>query len=198
MIDASSFKRKDINEKKESFLKKILFSTLVKTLVVMIIFLSSSIYIKQSDINKHKFENLVYNNDISFAKIYNLYQKYLGDVIPFKNIFKENKRLVGNEIISYNNITKENNGYIIDVSKNYSVISINDGVVVKITKDKNYKTLVTIQNKEGVNITYGLVYDINVKLYDYIKKSEIIGIANEKLYVSFEKNGKYLTYEKYL
>lgn len=201
MIDENSFNRKITVKKeveKESNFKSFLFKILIKSLLVIVLFLSSLIYIKQSDKNKDKFEKIVYNNSLSFAKIYNVYQKYLGDVIPFKNIYKDNTKVVSSDKLTYSNIKKENNGYILDVSNMYSIGSLNSGIIIKIEENDTYKTMITIQNEEGLNITYGLLSDLNVKLYDYVEQGEILGVANKKLYLIFKKDDKYLSYEEYL
>lgn len=201
MIDENSFNRKITVKKeveKESNFKSFLFKILIKSLLVIVLFLSSLIYIKQSDKNKDKFEKIVYNNSLSFAKIYNVYQKYLGDVIPFKNIYKDNTKVVSSDKLTYSNIKKENNGYILDVSNMYSIGALNSGIIIKIEENDTYKTMITIQNEEGLNITYGLLSDLNVKLYDYVEQGEILGVANKKLYLIFKKGDKYLSYEEYL
>ena len=184
--------------KKKSFTSKFIYSILVKTLIVVVLFLASLIYIKQSDKNKNNFKNVVYNNSLSFAKIYNVYKKYLGDVIPFKNIFKDNTKLVSSEKLTYKSITKKDNGYLLSISNNYTVSSITSGIVIENKKDSNYINMITVQDKNGLNITYGILTDINVKLYDYIEKGEIIGVASDKLYLSFKKDNKYLSYEEVL
>lgn len=183
---------------KHSYLKKFLFQILIKSLIVIIIFISSLIYISSSDKNKNYFKKIVYNNSLSFAKIYNVYKNHLGDLIPFKNILSNTTKTVSSEKISYDNITKENNGYMLDTSSMYMVTSIKAGIVIKKENSKKYKTLITIQDKDGVNITYGMLDNLNVNLYDYVDKGEGIATCNKKLYLIFEKSGKYLSYEKYL
>ena len=183
---------------KHSYLKKFLFQILIKSLIVIIIFISSLIYISRSDKNKNYFKKIVYNNSLSFAKIYNVYKNHLGDLIPFKNILSNTTKTVSSEKISYDNITKENNGYMLDTSSMYMVTSIKAGIVIKKENSKKYKTLITIQDKDGVNITYGMLDNLNVNLYDYVDKGEGIATCNKKLYLIFEKSGKYLSYEKYL
>ena len=183
---------------KHSYLKKFLFQILIKSLIVIIIFISSLIYISSSDKNKNYFKKIVYNNSLSFAKIYNVYKNHLGDLIPFKNILSNTTKTVSSEKISYDNITKENNGYMLDTSSMYMVTSIKAGIVIKKENSKKYKTLITIQDKDGVNITYGMLDNLNVNLYDYVDKGEGIATCNKKLYLMFEKSGKYLSYEKYL
>ena len=191
-------KKENNNNESSGFFKRFLFSMLIKTLIVIVLFLGSLIYIRQSDDNKDNFKNVVYNNSLSFAKIYSLYNKYLGDVIPFKNVFKDNTKLVSSDKITYSNITKESNGYILDVSSDYALSSISSGIVVEKKKNDTYGNIIKVQDKEGLNVTYGMLSDINVDLYDYVEKGEIIGKANKKLYLIFEKDGKYLSYEKYL
>lgn len=201
MIDENSFKRRIKTEDtsdKESYFKSLLYKMFIKCLIIVILFLSSLIYINQGDKEKKTFHKYVYNNSLSFAKIYNVYQKYLGDVIPFKNIYKDNTKLVSTDKITYNNISKEDNGYILEVENEYAVSAIKSGIVIKIEEKDKYKTLLTIQDKDGVNITYGFLSNLNVKLYDYVDKDEVIANANKKLYLMFEKEGKYLSYEEYL
>lgn len=197
MIDQNSFNLDKKNEKK-SLIKNLVFSMIIKSLIVVVIFLGSLIYIKQSNDNKNKFKNVVYNNSLSFAKIYDVYKKYLGDVIPFKNIFKDNTKLVSSEKLSYEQIKKEDNGYILSVSKDYITPSITSGIIVEKKVSSKYENVITVQDKNGLNITYGLIKNTNVKLYDYIEKGEIIGQASEELYLSFKKDNKYLSYEKVL
>lgn len=198
MIDSNSFNMNKKETEKKSFTSKFIYSILVKTLIVVVLFLASLIYIKQSNKNKNNFKNVVYNNSLSFAKIYNVYKKYLGDVIPFKNIFKDNTKLVSSEKLTYKSITKKDNGYLLSISNNYTISSITSGIVIENKKDSNYINMITVQDKNGLNITYGILNDINVKLYDYIEKGEIIGVASDKLYLSFKKDNKYLSYEEVL
>ncbi len=192
-------KNKETKEKnEESFFKRFLFSNLIKTLIVLIIFLGSLIYIRQSNDNKMYFKKIVYNNSLSFARIYNLYNKYLGDLIPFKNSKKDETEVVSDEKIAYQSITKENNGYILKVAKDYSVSSLKSGIVIEKREDEKYDTVIKVQDKEGLVITYGMLKNTEIKLYDYVEKGEILGSANENLYLIFEKDDKYLSYEKYL
>lgn len=191
--------KKEKNEDEdESFLSRFLFSIFIKTLIVVILFLGSLIYVKQSDKNKALFKRIVYNNSLSFAKIYNIYNKYLGDALPFKNTFKDNTKLVSEEKITYSDIKKENKGYVLTVLSDFTLSSIKSGIVIEKKKDKKYGNIIKIQDKNGLNITYGFLSESDVKLYDYVEKGEILGKASKKLYLIFEKDGKYLSYEEYL
>ena len=187
------------NENNKSFMHKFLFNILIKSLVVIVIFLGSLIYVRQSSKNKKNFKKIVYNNSLSFARIYNVYNKYLGDALPFKEIFKNNTKVVSSEKLSYKSIKKSGNGYILKTDSYYALSTLKSGIVIKVKTDKKYGKTLTIQDKDGINITYGYLDNIKVKLYDYVKKGEIISnVKEDKLYLLFEKKGKYLTYDKYL
>lgn len=199
-IKTSKKNSKYNKSKKEnkSFISKFLFSITIKSLVVIILFLGSLIYIKMGDENKSNFKRVVYQNSLSFAKIYSVYKKYLGDVIPFKNIFKDNVKKVSNEKLSYESVKKENNGYVFTVSSDYAIPAIKSGIVIEVKKDNKYINVIKVQDKNGLNISYGYLNEVDVKLYDYIDKDEFIGKCNKKLYLIFEKDNKYLSYEEYL
>lgn len=169
---------------------------IAKSLLVVIIFLLSMIYIKTSDSNKKKFEKLVYTNNLSFAKIYNVYKKYLGDVIPFKG--DNNVKKVSNEAFIFDKVNKENNGYIFEISNSNSISALKGGIVVDKKKSKIYGNMIKIQDRNDVCITYGFLDDLNVSLYDYVSKGEIIGSINNKVYIIFEKDGKYLKYDEFI
>ena len=177
----------------KSTLSKFLFTILIKSLIVVLLFLSSMIFIRQNDKNKKIFKEKVYNNSLSFAKIYNLYSKYLGDALPFKDTIKDDTKKVSNEKITYSSIKKEGDDYLLEIPSNYTLQSIKSGIVIEVKKDDKYKNIVKIQDKSGVNLS-----EVEVKLYDYVEKGEILGSTSDKLYINFEKDGKYLSYEKYL
>ena len=191
-------KKEKKDDDNKNTLSEFLFTILIKSLIVVLLFLSSMIFIRQNDKNKKIFKEKVYNNSLSFAKIYNLYSKYLGDALPFKDTIKDDTKKVSNEKITYSSIKKEGDGYLLVVPSNYTLQSIKSGIVIEVKKDDKYKNIVKIQDKSGVNITYKNLNEVEVKLYDYVEKGEILGSVSNKLYINFEKDGKYLSYEKYL
>lgn len=186
--------------KKETHLtfKSFLFNALVKTLLVVIVFLGCLIFIKQNDKNKNLIEKTVYKSSLSFAKIYSVYEKYLGDVIPFQNTKEESVKMVSDGKLAYSKVVKEDNGYNFTVSKDYALSALKSGIVISMKKTSKYGKMIIIQDKNGLNITYGNLSNVKVKLYSYVKKGELIGTSDKTLYLFFEKNGKYLSYEKYI
>ena len=196
------YEKKIKKDKKENVdgntLSRFLFRIFIKSLLVVILFLGALIYIRQGDDNKANFKKVVYNNSLSFAKIYNLYSKYLGDALPFKNSIKDDTKVVSTEKITYSDIKKENNGYMLTVSKDFTLSALKSGIVVEKKSNEKYGNLIKIQDKEGLEITYGCIDDLEVSLYDYVEKGELLGRTSGKLYLIFEKDGTYLSYEEYL
>ena len=73
-----------------------------------------------------------------------------------------------------------------------------NGIVVYIGDKDTYGNTVIIQGVDGVDIWYGNLENVSVKLYDYIEKDMVIGnTLDDKLYLVMKKDDKYLTYEDY-
>ena len=64
--------------------------------------------------------------------------------------------------------------------------------------DEDWFKFTTTSNDAFYRITYKNLNEVEVKLYYYVEKGEILGSISDKLYINFEKDGKYLSYEKYL
>ena len=171
-----------------------MFKWLIKTCFVVIITLLTMIIIKNNDRAKNIIYDKVYNNYLSFAKIDKLYKKYFGNNKLFEN--KIGYKPVFNEKLIYSKKEKYKEGYKLTVNDNYLVPSIDGGLVVFIGKKDNYNNTVIVEQFDGVNVLYGNLDNINVKLYDYIDKGSLIGNCNNNLYLVFKKDGKILNYEK--
>ena len=169
---------------------------LTKILIVVIITLVTLILSKSSNnldslIKKHVFES-----NFDFSKYMNKYTKYFSEFIPFENLFKT--KTVFNEELKYSEKSKYLDGYKLMVNTNYLVPSIKSGLVVYIGEKENYGNVVIIQQVDGVNMWYGNLNNVNIKLYDYIEEGSLVGDVNENyLYLVLEKEGKYLEYEEY-
>ena len=56
-----------------------------------------------------------------------------------------------------------------------------------------------MQGNDGVDIWYSGVTSSELKVYDYIESTTIIGITSEDyLYITLNKDGEYLNYEEYI
>lgn len=199
-IDTSKYReilRKKSNMNKDSkktdkFFKNII----VRVLVVIVLFLLLSIFYKSSDYMKDKIIKYLYTDNISFTKINNIYNKYLGGVLPFKN--RIDTEQVFNESLKYNNLSIYYDGVNLGVSEVYLVPALEEGMVVFIGEKENYGETIIIEDLNGIRTWYGNISNTSLKLYDYISQGSLIGEVNNNLYLVFSKEDKYLNYEEYL
>ncbi len=151
--------------------------------------------------NNNDFKNFisknVFQDNISFAYLNNLYNKYFGKVLPSYKI--EDVTPVFNEKLEYKNVNKYFDGYKLEVSNSYLVPIIESGIVVYDGDMENYGHVIIIEGIDGVDIWYGNISNINVKLYDYVNKGDFLGeVMDSNLYLVFEKNKEFLKFEDYI
>ena len=184
---------KFLNNKKSKNNK--VFKFFNKLLVCFILFIISLILMKTNPKFKDFISKNLNHNNISFAYLNNLYNKYFGSVLPSVNVNKTEP--VFNEKLEYSSINKYFDGYKLSVSDSYLVPIIESGIVVFNGKMDNYGNVVIIEGKDGVNIWYGNLNNINVKLYDYVNIGEYIGDCNKELYLVFNKNKDFISFDEY-
>ena len=167
-----------------------------KVLLVVIITVFGSLIVNKNSNIKNIIYDSVYINYLNFSHIKNIYNNYLGDIIPFQNVIKE--EAVFNEKLKYRVLSTYNNG--IKLTLNNNIVPILDsGIVIYIGNKDNFNKTVIIENSDGVEEWYGNLDNISVKLYDYVKENDILGDAdNSTLYLEFKKDNKYLDYNKFL
>lgn len=171
-------------KKSTIYITKILIS-IILTLVVLILIKASSNF-------KTLFYKKIYNTNISFTYFDKLYNKYIGNI----NIFNLDEH-VFNETLTYINKEDYNGGVKLTLENN--LVSVNEsGIVVYMGNKDNLEDVIIIQRIDGVDEWYIGIKNTNVKLYDYIKKGEIIGEVDKYLYLIYKKDGKILDYEKYI
>ena len=171
-----------------------MFKWLIKVCIVTIITLSTLIIIKQNSRVKNIIYDYVYTDNISVAPLNKLYKKYFGN-----NTLLENKLIVKpvfNEKLTYNKKEKYIDGLKLYVDNNYLVPCINEGLVIFNGKKEGYGNVVIVQQIDGIDVWYGNLGNVNVKLYDYIEKGSLIGNCNDSLYLVFYKDGEILDYEE--
>ncbi len=171
---------------------KIFLSKLLITIIITLIML---ILMKSNISFKNNFYRYVYNTNFSFTKVSNLYNKYFSNIIEIPTF---NEKTVFNEKISYQQKESYNEGVKLKVDNNYSIPNQESGIVVFIGTKDNYGNVIIIEQTNGIDVWYGNINNVNVKLYDYIEKGKIIGEADNYLYLVFKKDGKILNYEDYI
>lgn len=167
----------------------------MKLLISIIITLIILILIKSSNNFKTSFYKEVYNTNISFAPLTNLYNKYIGN-LDILNSFV-NTQTVFNEQLDYNRIEKYLDGAKLKLNNN--LVPINQsGIVVYIGDKEGYGNTIIVQRIDGIDEWYGGIINTNVKLYDYVEKGSLLGEIKDYLYLVYKKDGNVLNYEEYL
>ena len=87
----------------------------------------------------------------------------------------------------------------LEVSKEYLTPALESGIVVFMGEKEDYGTTIIIQQIDGVDVWYCNIEAKDIKMYDYVKKGALIGqVKSNKLYLVFQKEGKYLNYKEYI
>lgn len=190
-------KDKNKNKKEKNKKKNFLMSFFNKILVCIILVIICLIMMKTNSNFKEFVSEKIFKDNISFAYLNNLYNKYFGNILPsYKNLDTE---VVFNEKLEYFEYNKYLDGYKLSVTTSYLVPIIESGIVVYIGNIDNYGESVIIEGIDGVDIWYSNLENISVKLYDYVNSGDYLGeVKGEDLYLVFEKNQEYLKFEDYI
>lgn len=186
---------KQINEEK---IIKYLRSLILRSLTVIVLFLILAIISKSSQTYKNLIVTNLYEKQITFTKVKNLYTKYLGGIVPLDKITTE-VTPVFNEKLEYTNNSIYHDGVKLEVINNYLVPIIEEGMVVYIGEKENYGNVVIIEGIDGIDIWYGNMETTTVELYDYVEKSTYLGQTKDtSLYLVYSKEGQFLDYKENL
>ena len=187
-----------MKQKNEEKIIKYLRSLILRSMVVIILFLVLAILSKSSQTYKDLIVSNIYEKNISFAKIKKIYNKYLGGITPLDKAI-EKEITVFDEELSYEEASIYHDGVKLTVNNNYLVPIQEEGMVVYIGEKENYGDVVIIEGVDGVDIWYGNMEKISPKLYDYVEKNAYLGTTKDNiLYLAYQKNGKFLDYKEYL
>ena len=186
---------KNINEEK---IIKYLRSLILRSLTIIVLFLIMAIMSKSNKTYKDIIISNIYEKNISFTKIKNAYDKYLGGIIPLEKT-STNIVQVFNEELEYFEDSIYHEGVKLEVINKYLVPIIKEGMVIYIGEKENYGNVVIIEDINGIETWYGNMETTTVKLYDYVEKGSYLGTTLDNiLYLVYSKDGTYLDYKEYL
>ena len=150
---------------------------------------------RKSSSFKSSFFKEFLSTDFNFSYVNDLYKKYFGSPIPFSNLISTEP--VFNESIVYDGYQEYLDGVSLNVSNNYMVPVINNGLVVFIGEKEGYGNTVIIKDSNGVDTWYSNLNSVGVKMYEYVNGG-IIGECSNNLYLVFKKDGNVLDFKKYI
>lgn len=175
--------------------KKVVMSFVSRVLLTSIVFLVGLIVTKNNAKVKDFINKNVYTNNFKFAQAKNLYDKYFGKYIA--DTPKETQ--VFSEKVTYTDSSVYKDGVKLTVAPNYLVPALESGIVIFMGNKEEYGNTLIVEQIDGVEVWYANIDIKDIKMYDYIEKGSLIGEAlDEKLYLLFQKDGKYLNYKEYL
>ena len=187
-----------MKKEKEEKVIKYLRSLILRTLAVIVLFLVLAIITKSNKTYKDIIIKNIYEENISFTKIKNLYTKYLGGIEPLDKVI-DNEMPVFKEELEYSNISIYHDGAKLQVANNYLVPIQQEGLVIYIGEKENYGNVVIIEGIDGIDIWYGNMETVSVKLYDYVEKNTYLGTTyGNYLYLAYQKDGVFQNYQEYL
>ncbi len=177
---------------------KYLRSLILRSLTAITIFLVLAIITKSNQTYKDIIVKNIYEKNLSFAKIKNLYTKYLGGINPLDKKIN-NEIPVFSEKLTYEDSSIYHDGVKLEVSPNYLIPVQEEGMVIFIGEKENYGNVIIIEGINGINIWYGNMEKSTVKLYDYVEKGSYLGTPKDNtLYIAYQKDGTFLDYKEYL
>lgn len=167
---------------------------ITKFLLACIFLLISIIYTNTSDKNLLLYKEYVLTESLQFTKIKNIYENLFGEILPKE----ETNKMVIKGHLAYKDIEDYLSGSALTLNNNTLINSLSSGIVVYIGEKEGYNNTIIVQGVDGIDIWYGNMNNISVKLYDYIKKDDLLGeIKEDKLYLVLKKDNEYIKYEDY-
>ncbi len=199
MTESKFLTKKKFKKKKDyERVKKYLFSLFSRVLCTVVLVLLLLIGFKMDKNFKVNFHDQVYNQTFPFQEFKKIYQKYFGESLSLKAIDTEQQQ-VFDETLNYKSLNSYQDGVKLEVTSNYMVPSLESGIVVFLGEKEGYGDTVIIQQVNGVDAWYGNIKTNGIQLYDYIEKGKLLGEAQDnKLYLAFQKEGKFQNYQEYL
>jgi len=156
------------------------------------------IILKSNASLRSKAYKVIYQSNLKFPKINELYEKYFGSSLPLTGD-KVNAVMVSSEKIEYEKAEKYKDGVKLKVKEGYVIPLINSGIVVFAGEKDGYGNTVIVEDAEGVDMWYCNLKEIKVNMYDYLKKGSIVGEASgDNFILVFTKDEEVLDYKKYI
>lgn len=179
-------------EHKSKFLKY-----LNRFLLLIVICLISLIVLKSNPSLQESVYKTVFQNNFSFAKINDLYEKYFGSSLPF--VKEEKEQLVNATSLEYQKAEKYKDGVKLTLESDYLIPATSSGLIIFAGEKEGYGNTIVLQRPDNVEIWYSNLDSTSVSLYDYVKSGTTIGVAKDNtLYMVFTKDGEYLDYKEYI
>lgn len=183
---------------KKLTLKKGIKNLINKCLIVIILLLITLILMKTDTKFKNNVIKYVYEDSFHFTKLKELYEKYFGKILSVDKVVPKEEP-VFKEKLAYQKANVFKDGVQLQVNDNYMVPLLESGIIVFMGEKEGYGNTIIIEQIDGIDVWYCNIKTNNIKMYDYIEKGNLLGEVNgDKMYMVFQKEGKFLNYKEYI
>lgn len=188
-------KKKGFNSSNDEKHFKINYKLMLsRFLIAVIFFLVSIIFTNFSDKNLLMYKEYVLTESMPFTKVKGWYENLFGTMLPEP----DKTQAVFDGKLIYKSIDNYLDGEVLKLSSKTLVNNLTSGVVVFSGEKEGYGNTVIIQGIDGVDIWYGNLENVSVKLYDYIESSVVLGeTKTDELYLVIKKDNEFIKYENY-
>ncbi|MCD7894841.1 MAG: M23 family metallopeptidase [Erysipelotrichaceae bacterium] len=177
--------RRRINHRREKKLTNDhftkLYNAMTKLMVVMLVGLAVSSYIKISP-------------NGTYIKDYILNSSYYETITSWiSQHLSSNNDMTVSSNVSYTHI--QDNYY---TSTSNEVLSFAKGRVIYVGNQDILGNYITVLLENGIEVTYGQVNDIFVSVYDTIDEATILGTYSDELIIIFNQDGNEIDYSTFI
>lgn len=184
------------NKKKK---KNKLFTIVNTLLLTILIFVVNLILCKTNRDYKEWVYKNIYNNNFSFAKIEEIYNKYFGSLFPTSKNNNDKTLAVSTEKLSYENLVEIDGGVQLTVTASQTIPVFESGVIVFAGTKNELGSTIIVEQIDGNESWYVNVDTENVKIYDYVEKGNILTtVKGTTLKMLFKDDGEIIDYKKYI
>lgn len=174
--------------KEKLVLKPVIKKKLIKCLWIILLLLTTMILIKKDNSLKVLLKENILEKSIPMVEARTIYDKYFNTITTNKEV------AVFQEKIKWKKEVPTKTGVKLTVSSKSPIPILESGILVLVEDNK-----MIIEQVDGVTAIYEDLQGKDYKLYDYIEKGEILGETKDKeVQISFQKEGEYYDYKKYL
>lgn len=161
----SNYQYKDKN-KYFSYIMK-LFNQILASIIVLLCLLIS----RNKDSLRFIYDYA--SKNMNFMKVKRFVDNTLVGIIPN---YKRDE-FVGSIVINLDNTKDYLNGVLIETDYAEPVLSLVDGIVIRIYEDEEIGKVLVIQDELGREFHYGLLENTEVGMYSIVNKGDILGLG---------------------
>ncbi len=168
----------EATERKSNKFLYSIFNRVLLSLIVLLVLLISRNQKKLSFIYDYTFKNM------NFMRLRVFVDDKLNGLFPKT---EDDYKYVDAVVINLDNSENYRDGLIIETNYAEPVLSLVDGIVISLYKDKNLGNVVVIQDELGREYHYGYLENIEVSIYKSINYGEVLGVGR----LNSDFNGEY-------